>query len=114
MKKLMGLSVVSIVALASAVTAHAQTAAPAPTAQPAAPAPTTPAPAATPAAAPVEGEERIVCKKVEQLGSRLRAQRTCRTVAQWRSLASNANQQVKRVQSQGNYGPPEVGKPGGG
>jgi hypothetical protein len=114
MKKLMGLSVVAVVALASAVAAHAQTAAPAAPAQPAAPASTSSVPATAPAAAPLAGDERIVCKKTEQLGSRLRAQRICRTVADWRSLAQNASQQTKRVQSQGNYGPPEVGKPGGG
>jgi hypothetical protein len=114
MKKLMGPAAIGIFALASAVTASAQTTTPPSTAQATPPAASSAAPAAAPTPAQVAADERIVCKKTEQLGSRLRGQRICRTVADWRSLAQNASQQTKRVQSQGNYGPPEVGKPGGG
>jgi hypothetical protein len=39
----------------------------------------------------------IICRKTETLGSRLRAKRVCRSVAQWRASSNQAREDVTRV-----------------
>ena len=43
--------------------------------------------------------EQIVCRSVEQIGSRLSRRRVCRTRAEWAELQEQERQVVDRVQS---------------
>ena len=44
-------------------------------------------------------QEKVVCKSVSEIGSRLNRRRVCRTRAQWEELESQTRQTVERVQS---------------
>lgn len=57
---------------------------------------------------------REVCRRVEQLGSRLRAHRICRTAAEWDVLDERARTQARRMQDRaGNVVRVERVPPGG-
>ena len=50
--------------------------------------------------APVKGDaDKIVCKKVEKLGSRLAAKKVCLTVREWTARANNDRNETERIQS---------------
>jgi hypothetical protein len=119
MRKLLGLGLIGITVVVGVAHANAQNATPIPPTQTqgqtppsAVPPPPQPAVALTPEQ--VAENARVVCKKVEQLGSRLRAQRTCRTVAQWRAASENAGRNTKSIQNQGGFGNPTSNPNGGG
>lgn len=97
-----------LLCLAGAAVLHATpvtaepTSAPAPEAAEAAGAAPAPAPAAAPdgtATASSDEPNERVCRRIEQLGSRLRAVRVCRTAEEWRSLEERARSQVRGLQN---------------
>lgn len=50
--------------------------------------------------APVEGDaDKIVCKKVEKIGSRLAAKKVCLTVREWTARANNDRDETGRIQT---------------
>jgi hypothetical protein len=119
MRKLFAMGLISMAVVIGAARAQAQNAAPTPPAHPTPQAgtPTASNPAAQPA--PLTPEQiaensRVVCRKVEQLGSRLRGQRVCRTVAQWRAVSETAGRNTKSIQNQGGFGNPTSNPNGGG
>lgn len=60
-----------------------------------------PAPAAQPATKADEGElNKVVCRRVESIGTRLSAKKVCRTKAQWDSEAAANRQDLERSQTQ--------------
>lgn len=60
-----------------------------------------PAPDAPPAAKADEGElNKVVCRRVESIGTRLSAKKVCRTKAQWDSEAAANRQDLERSQTQ--------------
>ena len=67
---------------------------------------TTPAPAQmitsyrTNNAAEIKGDsDKIVCKKEEQIGTRLGSKKVCLTVADWNALARENRERTERIQS---------------
>ena len=60
-----------------------------------------PAPAAAPAAQTDEGEmNKVVCRRVAAIGTRLSAKKVCRTKAQWDAEAAANRQDLERSQTQ--------------
>lgn len=50
--------------------------------------------------APVKGDaDKIVCEKVETLGTRLGAKKLCLTVREWEALRKNDRDETERIQS---------------
>lgn len=43
-------------------------------------------------------KEKQVCRREKQIGSMVRAKKTCRTKAEWDDLAQQSRQEVDRVQ----------------
>lgn len=54
-------------------------------------------PTAADAPAPTKADAQV-CRRVEQLGSRIRYHRICRTAAEWEALDDRARSQVNRLQ----------------
>ena len=57
--------------------------------------------AQTTAAAPESGgshQERMVCKSIQEIGSRLNRRRVCRTRGEWDEIEQQTRQVVERVQ----------------
>ncbi len=52
--------------------------------------------------------DKLVCKKEEEIGSRLAAKKVCLTVQQWQERTTEDRQQLERVQ-QGARGPSSGG-----
>lgn len=54
-------------------------------------------------AAPAEGkdpgQDKVVCKSITEIGSRLNRRRVCRTRAQWQEVEAQTRQVVERVQA---------------
>lgn len=67
----------------------------------------------TPAAS---GDDKIVCKKFDTTGSRLRKKKVCRTEAQWRETRQNAQEALKAGDRRNSVGPggQSLPLPGGG
>ena len=59
----------------------------------------TPAPAPRTSTKSSGYSEQIVCRSVEQIGSRLSRRRICRTRAEWAELQEQERQVLDRVQS---------------
>ncbi len=97
-----------LIALASAAVVQSATALAEPASGPALQPPGAVEPAAPPPpvgatgdAAPPSADEpnERVCRRVEQLGSRLRTVRICRTAEEWRILDERARAQVRGLQN---------------
>jgi len=67
-------------------------------------APQTSAPAAAQPAKP-GGDDKIVCEREEQIGSRLGARKVCMTVRQWAEKARLERQDLEKVQQVVNQNP---------
>lgn len=69
--------------------------------------------------APAAGaQEKLICKKVQQTGSRLRSQKVCLTEADWRAKRLQSQQYLqdnerRRAAGPGGAALPVPGKPGG-
>ena len=68
------------------------------------PAPQRSAPAAAQPAKP-GGDDKIVCEREEQIGSRLGARKVCMTVRQWAEKARLERQDLEKVQQVVNQNP---------
>ena len=55
-------------------------------------------PAAAPAAVEEDGQQKVVCRTITEIGSRLNRRRVCRTKAEWDELEVQTRQVVERVQ----------------
>jgi len=55
----------------------------------------------------------IVCRKTDTLGSRLRAKRVCKSVAQWRAESTQARENVNRINNNDRGGSCLPGPSGG-
>jgi hypothetical protein len=63
--------------------------------------------AAQPAAAkPVEGDEKMVCRKIARTGSRLPARRVCMTQREWLNEERTARRDYERMRDRGQAGDP--------
>ncbi len=58
-------------------------------------------PEASPPEERVDDQSKVVCVQSNEIGSRLRQRRTCRTKAQWDEYRANVRMQVTRKQSIG-------------
>ena len=63
--------------------------------------------ASAPAAQPAKpsGDDKIVCEREEQIGSRLGARKVCMTVRQWAEKARLERQDLEKVQQVVNQNP---------
>ena len=86
----------NILVFAIALAAGSLAAAQAPSAPASEPQPPEPQPQATRS---VADPDQIVCRNVEEIGSRLSRRRICRTRAEWADLQLQERQVVDRVQS---------------
>lgn len=44
--------------------------------------------------------ERVICRKIETIGSRVHSQRVCATAAQWSAMRQEGREGVDRIQTQ--------------
>ncbi|MDE2560676.1 MAG: hypothetical protein KGL48_00380 [Sphingomonadales bacterium] len=44
--------------------------------------------------------DRVICRKIETIGSRLNAQRVCATAAQWSAMKQEGREGLDRIQTQ--------------
>lgn len=59
-----------------------------------------PAPPAD-SAARQDGDERVVCRRVDVTGSLIKRGRVCRTVAEWRRITENGNSNARKMVEEG-------------
>ena len=52
-------------------------------------------------------QSRIICRKVQETGSRVHARRVCATAGEWAAQKAQSRQAIERTQTQGH------GRPGG-
>jgi invasion protein IalB len=57
-------------------------------------------PAAAPAKAEDEGKNKVVCRRVEAIGTRLSSKRVCRTKGEWDAEQAADRQALERSQTQ--------------
>lgn len=59
------------------------------------------APTETPSTQTVDqsDQDQVVCRRVEQIGSRISARRVCRTRAQWAEEQDESRKVIERIQS---------------
>lgn len=48
-----------------------------------------------------EGDQRVVCRRVDVTGSLIKRGRVCRTVAQWRQITENGNYNARKMVEEG-------------
>jgi invasion protein IalB len=94
-----------MILLAAAVSAPALAQSVDPQATASAPATATQANAPAASATKVSGDDKIVCERHEEIGTRLGGRKVCMTVAQWAEQRRIEREQVEKVQQVVNQNP---------
>jgi hypothetical protein len=61
---------------------------------------------------PGDGEDEIVCKRVEETGSRLKSRKICRTESEWKAMRDGAKDFMKDVDKGASTQPRDLGAGG--